>query len=55
MIFNDNKGIFLLISSQKPMLSVLIRIMGTHNICFYEDLTKISINYHQIRTLSLLL
>ena len=22
--------------------------MSTHNICFYEDLTKISLNYHQI-------
>ena len=30
--------------------------MSTHNIGFYEDLTKIlSLNYHQIRTLFLLL
>ena len=29
--------------------------MSTHNIGFYEDLTKISFNYNQIRTLSLLL
>ena len=29
--------------------------MSTYNIGFYEDLTKISFNYHQIRTLSLLL
>ena len=29
--------------------------MSTHNIGFYEDLTKLSFNYHQIRTLSLLL
>ena len=32
--------IILLISSLKPMLWVLIR-MSTHNIGFYEDLTKI--------------
>ena len=31
--------------------------MSTHNIGFYvyEDLTKLSFNYHQIHTLSLLL
>ena len=29
--------------------------MSTHNICFYEDLTKIIIKYHQILTLFLLL
>ena len=29
--------------------------MSTHNISFYEDLTKLSLNYHQIRTLFLLL
>ena len=29
--------------------------MSTYNIGFYEDLTKISFNYHQISTLSLLL
>ena len=29
--------------------------MSTHNICFYEDLTKLSLNYHQISTLFLLL
>ena len=29
--------------------------MSTHNIGFYEDLTKISLKYHQIRTLFLLL
>ena len=29
--------------------------MSTHNIGFYEDLTKLSLNYHQIRTLFLLL
>ena len=29
--------------------------MSTHNIGFYEDLTKLSVNYHQIRTLFLLL
>ena len=29
--------------------------MSTHNICFFEDLTKLSFNYHQIRTLSLLM
>ena len=29
--------------------------MSTLNIGFYEDLTKISFNYHQIHTLSLLL
>ena len=29
--------------------------MSTHNIGFYEDLTKIIIKYHQIRTLFLLL
>ena len=40
------------------MLWVLIRIaslMSTHNIGFYEDLTKIIIKYHQIHTLFLLL
>ena len=29
--------------------------MSTHNIGFYEDLTKLSFNYHQICTLSLFL
>ena len=29
--------------------------MSYNNVGFYEDLTKISLNYHQIRTLSLLL
>ena len=29
--------------------------MSTHNIDFYEDLTKFSFNYHQIPTLFLLL
>ena len=29
--------------------------MSTHNIGFYEDLTKIILNYHQINTLCLLL
>ena len=29
--------------------------MSTHNIGFYEDLTKLSLNYHQIRTLFFLL
>ena len=29
--------------------------MSTHNIGFYEDLTKLSLNYHQIHTLFLLL
>ena len=29
--------------------------MSTHNIGFYEDLTKIIFEYHQIRTLFLLL
>ena len=29
--------------------------MSTHNICFYEDFTKIIFKYHQICTLSLLL
>ena len=29
--------------------------MSTHNIGFYEDLKKLSLNYHQIRTLFLLL
>ena len=29
--------------------------MSTHNIGFYEDLTKLSLNFHQICTLSLLL
>ena len=48
MIFDDNSKIILLISSSKSMLWVLIRIasgsailMSTHNIGFYEDLTKI--------------
>ena len=36
----------LLIPSQKPMLWVLIRII--HNKGIYEDLTKLSFNYHQI-------
>ena len=26
--------------------------MSTRNICFYEDMTKLSVKYHQIRTLS---
>ena len=30
-------------------------LMSTHNIGFYEDLTKLSLNYHQILTLFLLL
>ena len=28
--------------------------MSTHNIRFYEEISKISLNYHQTRTLSLL-
>ena len=43
------------------MLWVLIRIaaeailMSTHNIGFYEKISKLSLSYHQIRTLSVLL
>ena len=29
--------------------------MSTDNICFYEEIRKISLNYHQIHTLFLLL
>ena len=54
MVFDDNSVIILLISSLKPMLWVLTEaiLMSTHNIGFYEDLTKIifgiSINTHLI-------
>ena len=48
MIFNDNEEKILLISAEKPMLWVLIRIasgdaflMSTHNIGFYEEMAKI--------------
>ena len=30
-------------------------LMSTHNIGFYEEIAKLSLNYHQIRTLFLLL
>ena len=29
--------------------------MSTHNIGFYEEIAKLSLNYHQIRTIFLLL
>ena len=47
MIFDDKKGIILLIFHKNLCCGVLIRIAGkailmsTHNIGFYEDLTKI--------------
>ena len=36
--FEDTLGIIFVISSQKCMLWVLIRIVSTHNECFYEEL-----------------
>ena len=41
MIFDDNQVTILLISSYKPMLWGEAILMSTHNIGFYEDLTKI--------------
>ena len=47
MIFDDNSKIIFVKSSLKPMLWVLISILGeailmsTHNIGFYEEISKI--------------
>ena len=44
MIFDDNAKIIFVKSLQKPMFWVLIRIasaMSTHNIGFYEEISKI--------------
>ena len=46
MIFDDNSKIIFISSSLKQMLRVLIRfgkaiLMSTHNIGFYEEISKI--------------
>ena len=40
MIYDDNSKIIFVKSSSKPMLWVLIG--------FYEEISKLSLNYHQI-------
>ena len=57
MIFDDDFAYFfhknLCGGAHENRLTEAI-ILSTHNIGFYEDLTKLSFNNHQICTLSLL-
>ena len=57
MIFDDNFAYFFIktyvVGAQNRLGEAML--MSTHNIGFYGDLTKLSLNYHQIRTLFLLL
>ena len=48
VVFDHNRRIIFVSSPWKHLLWVLIRITSAHNIHFYGEISKISLNYHQI-------